>query len=125
MSSGDQATLYIPAEDEPSIFSEHNNGIPIEWPSWYLHKKEAGEGRTIMLYPLRTPSYELLEKARALRLRLREELYGFDVELPPEPPSLYAKGSDYISLRWVLDTARRERMSPEEAMLLGMALRKM
>ena len=124
MSSGDQATLYIATVDEPSVFSESADHMTIEWCSWYQHKKEIGRGK-IMAYPLITPSFEVQQKAKQLRLRLRQELYGVDVVLPDQPPSMFAKGTTYIALRWVLDTCRREKMIPEEAMTLAHALTKM
>lgn len=124
MHQGDKTKPYIPAVDEPTIFAEKNGNIPIEWPSWRRYIEKCGRGG-IILYPIQAPDYELIAIAIDLRKRLREELKNLDVELPAEPPPMYTQGHRHIALAWVLDTARREKLPPEEAVTMALALRKM
>lgn len=120
----DHMTVYVPTRDEPSVFSEVYNGVPVEWPCWYRHKQETGRGK-IMHYQLFIPSQDLLQRAEALRVRLRQELHTQDVQLPPVPPPMFALGTQYISLAWILDICRRDKMHPEEAHTLAKALLRM
>lgn len=124
MRPGSTTGQYIPAPGEPTVFGENNNGIAIEWVSWYRHIEREGRDATSS-YEIRPPNYEIVAIAVDLRKRLREELKNPSIRLPDEPPSMYTAGMGYLSLAWVMDTARRERIPPEEAVTLGMALRKM
>jgi len=125
MMSEKRAGIYVASATEPSVFSELVTAIPVEWPSWFRHMQIYGPGvnKPYTLYA--APSYDIVNEAVKLRERLREELKLKDVELPDEPPSLYASGTQYISLAWIMDTARREKMAPEEAMTLALALKRM
>lgn len=116
--------LYIPLAGEPSVFSAQTDGIPLEWTSWFKHTQiyDVDSKKPFMLTP---PSRAMISEAAMLRERLRAELKRTDFVLPDEPPSLYVPGTYYTSLVWVLDTCRREKMEPEEAVVLGAALKRM
>jgi hypothetical protein len=124
MNPEDPLTVYTPSADEPSVFSDKDTGVPIEWTSWFSHIQVFGRdsGRP---YSLKRPNYDVVSVAVELRNRIREELLTQRVTLPPRPPSMYVAGTDYISLAWVLDVARRDHLTPEEAMQLAAALKRM
>jgi len=125
MMSEKHSDTYVPLSAEPSVFSELATAIPIEWVSWIRHVQLYGFGVDKPYALSSAPSRDIVNEAIKLRARLREELKLKDVVLPDEPPSLYASGTQYISLAWIMDTARRENMAPEEAMTLALALKRM
>lgn len=123
MHQKNQVTHYVPEPNEPSIFGESVSSIALEWASWFGHK-ERHPNADPLLYELKAPNYDVVAEAKELRMRLRLELKSNKVELPAEPPSMYTQRG-HLSLTWVLDTARRENLPPEEAVTMALALRKM
>ena len=123
MHQKNQVTHYVPELNEPSIFGESVSSIALEWASWFAHKEKYPDADPLA-YELKAPNYDVVAAAKELRMRLRVELKGIRVELPDEPPSMYTQRG-HLSLAWVLDTARRENLPPEEAVTMALALRKM
>lgn len=123
MHQKNQTIHYVPEPNEPSIFGESVSSIALEWASWFGHK-ERYPNADPLLYELKAPNYDVVAAAKELRMRLRHELKHIQVELPDEPPSMYTQ-REHLSLAWVLDTARREKLPPEEAVTMALALRKM
>lgn len=126
MPQNDEEAIYVPCDDEPSVFDEKNNAVSIEWLSWYRHLSIYGRNpRTPVVFEIKAPSYEIMSVGLYLKDRLRKQLKNPNITLPDRPPAMATKGQGFISLAWVMDTARREGIPPEEAVTLGIALRKM
>jgi hypothetical protein len=131
--------FYIPAEDEPSVFSssvnvrEHGsasyNDDQWGWPRWFDRKQQAAyfaswreknPGKPITHCP---PSWfathDPASMGIGLIVRLREELKSPDYPVFDPAPAMFIGDTRQISLRWVLQYARDNNMSPESAVLVA------
>lgn len=125
--------FYIPAEDEPSVFSssvnvrEHGsasyNDDQWGWPRWFDRKQQAdyfaswrekNPGKPITHCP---PSWfathDPASMGISLIVRLREELKSPDYPVFDPTPAMFIGDTRQISLRWVLETARANKLTPE------------
>jgi hypothetical protein len=124
------AEYYIPAEDEPSVFRSDNNYWA--WPLWfdarqrgayYADWKEKNPDKPMYHCPpawfaLQDP---IMESVKLIK-RLRNELQPNWLPDPPvfDPaPTMFIGDTRKISLRWVLQYARDNNMSPESAVLVA------
>jgi hypothetical protein len=135
-------TYYIPAEDEPSVFSsdvhvnEHGSCSYTHdrwaWPLWFNAKQKAAyyadwkaKNPDAPIYHCPPPWFALqcpVTEGIALIKRLREELKPNWMQGPPvfDPvPTMFIGDTRQISLRWVLQYARDNNMSPESAVLVA------
>lgn len=111
---------YQAQEDEPTVFTPDKDRHAIEWLRW-MAQRLVESGKRTNVHPEDTATIALM--ARLLKAGLCNELQFIEVELPEEPPSMWTPKGE-LSQRWVLDTARRDGMSPEEACSLAYALNK-
>jgi hypothetical protein len=133
---------YIPAEDEPSVFCSAVNVNEYgsarydtsywSWANWFNAKqkaeyfaswKEKNPGQPVFLCP---PSWfathDPIAMGLGLIVRLREELKANRMPGPPvfDPaPTMFIGDTRQISLRWVLQHARDNNVTPEEAALVA------
>lgn len=114
---------YIVSINEPSIFTHNPMGVATEWLSWFIDK--ATNKNNTEAFPLVKPSEYVVTLGFTLMARMRQMIEVHDWVLPDEPPPMYLPFEPgYISLAWVIDTAKRDRMCPHEAVSLAMALKK-
>lgn len=138
MMKPEEKPFYIPAEDEPSVFSSavearecgsgSYNHEQWFWPRWYKAKKRreyhehwrAGNpNKPAINCP---PFFDTDDDASAgLRLivRLRKELESTDYPNFYPKPAMFIGDTRKISLRWVLQYARDNNMPPGSAALVA------
>lgn len=116
---------YVTHPEEPSIFTSTPNGISLYWASWLFHmlmKGNAGTDNFRERSKHELPP-ELRNIAFCVQRVINAELAGPPpIRLPLKPPSVWTDNGRYISQRWVLDTCRRDHMSPHEAVAVAKAL---
>lgn len=113
--------LYRTHPEEPSLFSTLERGISVQWMSWAYHY--------IYLGPENIANFEVDQTVIPTMGKIAKLVYAYllhelttDKPLPEKPPSLYTGTQRFVSMAWVLDTARRDNMPPHEAVLLGYSL---
>lgn len=106
--------IYVPAVNEPSFWGPEGQGV-IAWLLWHKNNPDT--------YPGVVPPVHLevpLEIVKGYFDQLSYDLVGFN---PVGGPGVLIEGTRTISLAWVMWTARRLDISPEEAHLIGIQRR--
>jgi hypothetical protein len=130
--------LYVPAEDEPSVFSSdvHARGCGSGsynherwwWPVWFKAKKRRAyyeqwrAGNPNKPSWNCTPFFDTDDDASAglsliVRLRKEVESPGYPAFYPT--PAMFIGDTRKISLRWVLEYARANEITPDEAVVVA------
>lgn len=139
--NSEENTYYIPAEDEPSVFGScvvitHKSGSGSfnqdlwTWPKWrkeklwkkhYEHWQAKNPDSPFTHCPPRFGADHTESEGLKLIVRLREELQASWAEPPvfDPAPTMFIGDTRQISLRWVLQYARDNNMSPDSAALVA------
>lgn len=114
---------YSIAANEPSVFTPDVMGVSHEWISWLVARTKTNN--VTGPFPLVTPSEYAVSLGFTLAARLRQLIEVDDWDLAPEPPPMFLPFKPgYISQAWVIDTAKRDGMTPHEAVSLALMLKK-
>lgn len=135
--------FYIPAEDEPSVFGSCVHAHPMSsgrlgsgsydpeqwfWPRWYKAKKQRAfherwradhPNKPVLNYP---PFFDVENYGSTgleLIVRLRKEVESADYPAFYPAPAMFIGDTRKISLRWVLEYARANEITPDEAVVIA------
>lgn len=137
--SSEAAGYYIPDEDEPSVFgscvtvthksgSGHFNEDLWTWPKWRKEKRwrqhyENWRAKNPDAPNTHCPPYfgsdTSTSEGLKLIVRLREELQVPGYPIFEQQPTMFIGDTRQISLRWVVQYARDNNMSPDSAVLVA------
>lgn len=122
-------TPYIPAADEPSVFSPLPQYPNEDWSAWKRKqliaefRAEKDSNKTIPGFLLcydGTIEVESQKARMAIWLMVSE---GPRPDLPEERPAMFLPGTRIISQAWVIDEMLRFDVSPETAMITAEAVK--
>lgn len=130
LSPGILDRLYQPAPGEPCLFCVNPAASEFAWIVWRYKMDSFGHcSPTSLNIIVSLPTnvvYKFGKIGNQVRERIRKEVEDYpDIPLSVEPPPMYVRGTTLLSMRWVMDVVRRDRISFEEAIQLSKALEKM
>lgn len=118
---------YVTQSEEPSIFTTVENGINTAWMCWFLGFVLNGDmfaGRFINHPSAIAFPGEVERSGKCVYLWLDRYVKAGLHPLPKEPPKIKTEHGGLISQAWILDTCKRDNMTPQEAYQLAIALTK-